>query len=212
MKKSILMITMLMSLATITSMAQQVSDSRDKFIFGLKAGANYSNVYDTQGETFEANAKVGFAGGVFVALPIGKYIGIQPEVLFSQKGFKGTGTLLGSSYNITRTTNFIDVPLLLSIKPWSRLNLLVGPQFSYLLKQTDTFSSYIISTQQIQEFKNDNIRKNMLGFVAGFDVNLGHAVLGIRAGKDYLNNNGDGSSTTPRYKNMWLQGTVGFRF
>jgi len=76
-------------------------------------------------------------------------------------------------------------------------SLRVGPLFSYLLKQTDTFSGNMITTQQIQEFKNDNVRKNMLGIVAGLDVNIGHAVLCIRAGKDYLNNNGDRSLTIP---------------
>jgi hypothetical protein len=79
---------------------------------------------------------------------------VQPEVLFSQKGFKGSGMLMGSPYQVTRTTNYIDMPLMHSIKPTSGITLLAGPQFSLLLNQKDTF--------RIQGFENDNIRKRII--------------------------------------------------
>ncbi len=188
------------------------TDSREKFFFGLKGGTNYSNVYDRAGENFAADSKFGFVGGVFLTIPIGKYVGIQPEILFSQKGFKGSGTLLGSSYALTRTTNYIDVPLMISIKPAPGISLMAGPQFSYLLKQKDEFETAITTNEQIQEFENDNIRKNTLGFIGGIDFNFDHVVLGTRVGWDIKHNNGDGTQTTPRYKNVWLQATLGFRF
>lgn len=187
-------------------------DTRGKFYVGFKGGANYSNVYDTKGENFSADSKFGFVGGVFLTIPIGRFLGIQPEILFSQKGFKGTGTLLGSSYALTRTTNYIDVPLLVSLKPANGITLMAGPQFSYLLKQKDEFTSAVITDEQVQEFKNDNIRKNILGFIGGIDFNFDHVVLGTRIGWDIKHNNGDGTHTTPRYKNVWLQATLGFRF
>jgi hypothetical protein len=34
----------------------------------------------------------------------------------------------------------------------------------------------------------------------------------LRGSWDLKNNNGDGTSTTPRYKNVWYQATVGYRF
>jgi hypothetical protein len=191
---------------------QTPTDTRGKFYVGLKGGANYSNVYDTQGENFATDPKFGFVGGVFLTIPIGRFLGIQPEVLFSQKGFKGTGTLLGSSYGLTRTTNYIDIPLMVSIKPAQGITLMAGPQFSYLLKQKDEFTTDITTAEQIEEFSNDNIRKNTLGFIGGIDFNFNHVVLGTRIGWDIKNNNGDGTSTTPRYKNAWLQATLGFRF
>jgi hypothetical protein len=36
---------------------------------------------------------------------------------------------------------------------------------------------------------------------------MNNIVIGARAGWDLLNNKGDGTSTTPRYKNMWYQAT-----
>ena len=188
------------------------TDFRNKLMFGLKAGVNYSNVYDSQGDQFTADPKLGFTGGGFLSIPIGKYLGIQPEVLFSQKGFKANGNLLGSSYGLTRTANYLDIPLLLAFKPSEFFTILAGPQYSYLLSKKDVINSSSTSFAQETEFKNDNVRKNTLCFTAGIDITMKQIVLGARAGWDIQNNNGDGSSSTPRYKNMWYQGTIGFRF
>jgi Outer membrane protein beta-barrel domain len=189
----------------------QFSKAQSGFLFGLKGGANYSNEYDSKTSDFTSTSKFGFAGGAFFAIPIGKYLGIQPEVLFSQKGFKAEGKVLGSPYDLTRTTNYIDVPLLLTIKPIEYVSIVVGPQYSYLIKQKDVFSNNVFSTEQTKEFDNENLRKNVLGFIGGVDINVKNLVIGLRAGWDVQNNNGDGTTTTPRYKNAWTQATVGFR-
>jgi hypothetical protein len=209
--KKILILSWL-AVTLITTQSKAQTDYREKFTFGLKAGVNSSNVYDAQGDAFIAKQKYGFAGGAFMAIPLGKYLGIQPEVLYSQKGFNGTGYLLGSSYDLSRTTSFIDVPLLFAIKPARFMTFLAGPQFSYLLSQKDVFTNSSATIQQEQVFKNDNIRKNILCFVGGVDFNFNQLVLGARAGWDLKNNNGNDTSTTPRYKNVWLQTTVGVRF
>jgi len=184
------------------------ADSRDKLQLGLKAGVNYSNVYDAQGEEFNADSKFGFVAGGFLTVPIGKYLGIQPEILFSQKGFQATGRILGMDYTFTRTTNFIDIPVLIQLKPIATVTILVGPQFSYMIKQRDEFASALIETQ----FTNDNVQKNILCFIGGADINLDHFVFGARVGWDVTKNNGDGTSTNPRYKNVWYQATLGFKF
>lgn len=213
MKKVILMIAFV-TIAVTNSNAQSTNptDNRDVVSFGFKAGANYSNVYDEQGNDFVADSKFGLAAGAFVAIPFGKFIGIQPEILFSQKGFKSTGTYLGSTYSMTRTTDFIDVPLLFAVKPIDQVTLLFGPQFSYLLKQKDEFTGGTISSTQQQEFDNDDITKNIMALTGGVDFNVDSLVFGMRAGWDIKTNEGDGNSSTPRYKNMWYQATVGYRF
>lgn len=187
-------------------------DFREKISFGIKAGVNLSNVYDSQGEQFNADPKLGLAAGIFVALPLGKYFGVQPEILFSQKGYKGTGSLLGSSYSYSYTSNYIDVPLLFAFKPVSLITILAGPQYSFLVKDTYTFNSALINLEQENEFENDNIRKNTLSFLGGVDINLNRIVIGTRVGWDLQANKGDGTSETPRFKNVWYQATIAFRF
>ena len=208
----------MVTLAVTSSYAQSETttttrtDNREKLFFGLKIGTNYSNVYDTQGENFVADSKFGLAGGAFVSIPIGSYFGIQPEVLFSQKGYKSSGTFLGSSYSMTRTTDYLDIPILVAFKPIENVSILFGPQFSYLMKQKDDFTGGTLTATQEQNYSNDNYRKNTFCLTGGADLNIDHLVIGLRAGWDVQNNNGDGTSTTPRYKNMWYQATVGFRF
>ena len=212
MKNILTLLPVIAVFSTIGHAQSSSEDRREKIQFGIKAGINYSNVYDTKGDEFRATAKAGVAAGIFLGIPLGRYLGIQPEVLFSQKGFQATGRLLGSTYDFTRTTNYIDIPLFLAIKPVKFLTLLAGPQFSYLLKQKDVFANGATTVLQEKEFENDNIRKNTLCFIGGVNINLSHFIIGARAGWDSMNNNGDGTSTTPRYKNTWLQGTVGLRF
>lgn len=211
MKKVIIMIAFV-TIAVTNSNAQTTTDNRETLSFGLKVGANYSNVYDSENQDFVADSKFGLAAGGFVAIPFGRFIGIQPEILFSQKGFKSSGTYLGSTYSMTRTTDYIDVPLLFAVKPIKEVTLLFGPQFSYLMKQKDDFTDGNISSTQQEDFNNDNVRKNTYCLTGGLDFNLDNLVLGLRTGWDVKNNDGDGNATTPRYKNMWHQLTVGYRF
>ncbi|MBP6662862.1 MAG: PorT family protein [Paludibacter sp.] len=194
-----------------TGMAQ-TSDFSEKISIGVKAGANISNVYDTQGDEFDADAKLGFAAGAFVQIPLGRFLGFHPEILFSQKGYQGSGSILGSDYNYTRTTNFIDVPLLIALKASPFVTFLVGPQYSYLVSQKYYLHTALGDVTEEEHFENENLLKNTLSVTGGFDINLSSIVIGARAGWDITNNKGDGTSTTPRYKNMWYQATVGYRF
>ncbi len=210
MKKSIFAITVLFTSIASISVAQDGA-IREKLTFGLKAGANISNVYDQQGQEFNADAKAGFAGGAFVGLPINKYIGVQPEILVSQKGYTGSGILLGTPYSNTRTTTFLDLPLQLQIKPVEFITLLAGVEYSYLLAQNDKYTYGANSSEQNQEFQKDDARRSIFGAVAGLDVNVQHFVFSTKVCWDLLNNARDGSTNTPRYKNVWVQATVGFR-
>ncbi|MCW3072501.1 MAG: hypothetical protein JWO44_2391 [Bacteroidetes bacterium] len=187
-------------------------DSRDRLHFGLKAGINNSNVYNERGEQFKAEPKYGFAGGAFFSVPVGKYLGVQPAALISQKGFHATGTLTGNPYDLSRTTTYLDVPLMIEFKPLTVLTIVGGPQYSYLFNQTDILKGGDNTAIQEQEFRNDNIRKNILSAAVGLDINISRFVFSGRYNFDLQQNNGDGTSNTPTYKNVWLQGTVGIRF
>lgn len=216
MKNSILLFAMI-ALSGFNSYSQTENtptkvDHRDHLLFGVKLGLNYSNVYDAQGDNFVADAKFGVALGGFVSIPIGSFIGVQPELLYSQKGYKSSGTFLGTSYSMTRTTDFLDIPIYFVVKPVENIFLLFGPQYSYLLKRTDDFTGGSLTASDIQTYTNDNLRKNIFGLAGGLDINIDHLIIGLRAAWDTTSNNGDGTSSTPRYKNMWYQATLGFRF
>ena len=207
-KKGALLITLFF--ATI-GFSQSTADTRDELKFGIKAGVNYSNVYDEQGQDFVASGKTGFAAGAFVAIPLGKFFGIQPEVMYSQKGYKATGTALGFNYDYSKTTSYVDVPLLLQIKPIPMLTFVAGPQFSYLLDTKYSFNGNTTTTTEAN-VNSDNYKKNIFGFVVGADVNIDHFLISGRAGWDINKSDAEGNSTAPRYKNQVLQLTVGYIF
>ncbi len=213
MKKLILATSIFSCLMVSQSLTAQDADvdSRGNFAFGIKAGMNYSNVWDEQGQDFRADGKAGFAGGMFIAIPFGKFTGFQPEFLVSQKGFRASGTLSGSSYSFSKTTTYIDVPLYFQVKPVEVIAIVFGPQYSFLVHEKNSYTWGANSSVQEQEFNNDNIRKNILGFSAGADIIVSHVVVSGRMGWDFQANHGDGTSSTPRYKNTWIQFTVGFK-
>lgn len=186
------------------------NDDRDQMRFGFKAGVNFSNVYDEEGNNFVADGKIGLAAGVFLSVPFGKVLGFQPELIYSQKGFKATGSVLGFDYDYKRTTTYLDIPLLLQIKPSSNFTLLAGPQFSYLLETKNEFNN--TSNTVEEEINGDNYKKYIFGFVVGADVNLDQFVIGGRLGWDISKSDSDGNSDSPRYKNQVIQVTLGYRF
>jgi hypothetical protein len=216
MKKTLSTITVLLAiLATTGAFAQEINtdsaDNREKFRFGVKAGMNVSNVYDEEGSDFVADNTVGFVGGAFFAIPIGKYLGFQPEVLYSQKGFEAKGNTLLGDYNFTRTSTYLDIPLQLQIKPAAFITLLAGPQYSYLLKTKNSINGNTSTTQE-EDINSDNYKKNILGFVVGADINLDKFIISGRAGWDISKSDSNGDSTKPRYKNQVLQLTLGYAF
>lgn len=208
MKKKVILLFVSIVMLANAGIAQ---DLRNSIHFGPKVGLNLSNVYDSEGDDFYADTKMGLAAGVFVSIPVGTFLGIQPELLFSQKGFKSSGSVLGDDYTFTRTLNFIDVPLLIAVKPSEWLTIVAGPQYSYLISSKDAFKNSFLNIEQEQEFDNDNLRKNTLCFLGGLDFTINRIVVGTRVGWGLLKNNGDGSTTNPRYKNVWLRATLGFR-
>ncbi len=55
---------------TTTTNEPYSMDNREELSVGIKAGINYSNVYSESGDGYVADGKVGFAGGVFVSIPL----------------------------------------------------------------------------------------------------------------------------------------------
>lgn len=187
------------------------SDLRNRLFIGFKVGGNYSDVYDTYGENFIAKGKAGVVGGAFLSVPITTYVGLQVEGLFSQRGFSSTGTLFGDPYNLTRTSNYIDVPLFLTIKPARYFTFLVGPQYSYLVSEKNAFKNGTTTIAQEVAFDKDHSQQSTVCLVGGVDLNFWHVVVGARAGIDLQRNSTSNASATPRYKNSWVQLTVGYR-
>src|SRR4051812_10077531 len=76
--------------------------------FGVKGGLDVSNIIKTNDPNFNTNYVTGFNAGVTLEIPLIGPLGVQPEVVYAQKGYKA----ILSTGDFTQTRNFIDIPLL----------------------------------------------------------------------------------------------------
>ena len=180
---------------------------------GFKAGFNVSNVIKSGKSDFKSKFKPGLAAGVFVDIPVLEALSFAPEVVFSQKGYQSTGTILGGDYNYKVTTNFIDVLVLAKFWVSEGFNLTVGPQVSFLLSTTESFKSGSREFRTTVEETNKGLKKSLIGGVVGLGYEIGDK-LGINAryALDFQKNNTDGSNEVPEYKNQVIQLGLTYQF
>ena len=188
----------------LTNSSAYDMDGREELKVGIKAGMNYSNVYSESGDDFVADGKAGFAGGVFVSIPLSQLVGIQPELMYSQKGFKGE--VLGAEYKAT--FNYLDLPVHLQIKPTENISILAGPQFSYLLSSKYELGNFSASSDDLE----DDNKRATLGLSAGIDFTLQNFLISARGSWDLSKVNDDNNTSDINYKNQVFQVTLGYRF
>ena len=104
--------------------------------FGIKAGANYSNL-SVQSGSSSSLASYHFGAVLEFKTPI---IGIQPELIYSSQGTKVSGL------NDIKL-DYIAVPIVFKFY-FTKLSLEVGPQFSYLINEN-------FSTQTLTDIKKN---------------------------------------------------------
>ena len=212
-----LSITLLfISLSTVMA-AQEKAENTDKHEpearIGIIGGLNIATIIKTGDPSFSSTPLYGLNAGGLLQLPLGNVIALQPEVLFSQKGYRANGKDGITAYDYRRSLNCLDIPILVRINLAKELGIVVGPQYSYLLSTNTKFNSGTATYMQTVKNDNDNIRKNTFGGVLGLDVNLDNNLfLYGRYTIDFKNNNGDGTSSTPAYKNQVFQVGAGILF
>src|SRR5512143_1888562 len=84
---------------------------------GIKAGANVANVNGNFADNVSNwKSQVGFCGGLFLELNLGRILTLQPEVLYTMKGAEATvveGTLTGTG---KLRFDYLEIPLLLKLR------------------------------------------------------------------------------------------------
>ena len=130
MKKGIFVL----SLLTLVCLATEAQS----FKIGIRAGANMNKI---EGKSFNDEFRYGYHAGGALEIMLGKVVGIQPEVLFSQSNTQ-TGYSFDTLYNSINPglvkdvrLNYISIPVLLNIRPFPFLTLQAGPQFGILMSK-----------------------------------------------------------------------------
>lgn len=158
---------------------------------GPKAGVNFATLNGWNSSGFEANTKVGFHVGGFVAFQLGKLM-IQPELLYSTQGAKIDGSSGEQNYDL----NYFNVPIMVKYRSNGGFYLETGPQFGF--KVGEDYGSNA----------NDIAKSADFSWCAGLGY---HGAGGLGVGARYnvgLSKLGDGTSgafNDPDYKNSVIQ-------
>ena len=190
--------------------------------FGVKAGANLSNLSGDVVNQDQYKNRWGFHGGVMlnIGLVDDDFFSIQPEVLYSQMGFKYADrsyTFLGNNYNYTGNVryDYLQVPVLLKLKTQG-VFFEVGPQYSYLLNVSDNRQLSIngqVSNSRSSTSDLNNVKRNELGYVGGIGYQSKEGFLiGVRYNGAFTDFSKDGYSNNEfrNARNSAFQGYVGF--
>ncbi|TPE43405.1 PorT family protein [Pontibacter mangrovi] len=193
--------------------------------FGVRGGANLANLSgDLQNEDQFEN-KVAFHGGVTLNFPVvEEFFSIQPELLYSRKGFKSnseeyTNLLLQKRRREGSVDyNYLDLPVLGHINA-GPLYFEAGPQLGYLLSVNNKTELYDGDGTRIASDKDakskDGLSEFELGYAAGFGFNASNGIsLGVRyngAFSDFVKEdlNFEGDLTNARHSVFML--TLGLR-
>ena len=112
---------LLLALFSVSIMALS---AQQRVFYGVKAGANLSQLYRKFAQD-GSDLRCGPVAGAFVYYRFaGERLGVQAELLYSERG--------GRYGSVSRAYDYVDVPLLLKVKLYGNLDLNVGGQYGYL--------------------------------------------------------------------------------
>ena len=180
---------LLLTTSTATSYAQKPH-------FGVTVG---TNLYNVTGRSFDEKTKAGFSAGAYGEYFFNRMLGVQSELIWSQvrtKTDQDFNQIYGSYGGVSDAQvylNYISLPVMFAFKPAPELSILIGPQYSYLVNQTEGLLA------QPQWQNKDAFSKSEFSLVFGGQLNLGKVKIGARYSVGLSNMNGINSSDDWRY-------------
>ena len=134
---------------------------------GIKGGYNLAAVsFDGDGETEQRH---GFHVGVYGESFISESFSFQPELLYSQQGYKITT----SSGTFTQKLNYINLPLMLKAYPSKNFFLEAGPQIGLAVSHKEEYEGLFSGSQQYDPNNFDWGMNFGGGFKTDSGINLG---------------------------------------
>ena len=172
---------------------------------GFKIGVNSADLFGEEAKEMEQDmgtelkSKWGLCAGGFIQLNISKVIAIQPEFLYTMKGARMEGELLGETWKVAYNLSYLEVPVLVKfmiptpggVKP----SLFVGPAAAIKLSSKMKME---YAGDSDEEDLSDDVEDMEFGLIIGgglefgkiqFDVryNLGLTTLSVYEGEDIKN-------------------------
>jgi Outer membrane protein beta-barrel domain len=146
--------------------------------FGIKAGGNMAKPMgaDAQDPLATLKSRVGFMGGIFLAVDLGRVVTIQSEILYTMKG--ATYVALDDTFTDKLYADYIEVPLLLKLKiptPVVQPFVFGGPTVGFKLQEK------LMSNGEEIPLADALLKDNDYGAIFGAGLNMGkHLMLDVR--------------------------------
>ena len=144
--------------------------------FGVKGGANIATI-SKEKSWDDTNARIGYYVGVYMHAPVNSIFSIQPEVLYNSVGVKYENSKTSHSLGL----DYVSVPIMFQFEPIPKLFVEAGPQFSFLVGNSDRNITDDVVT--IKKYRNNS---NYNSFDLSGAVGLGFRINNITIGARYL--------------------------
>lgn len=185
--------------------------SAEKIEGGVKGGVSFSDIPKfgdvlTAEVSADTDYRVGAVIGGFVAFPFGRYLSLQPEVLYTQRGMEGSIPTLDETFKLK--LSYIDIPVLLRIGPSSGrgFHVLAGPSFN-----VNVGAQLIVGgTFNDEEDYKDEVEDIDVGLVVGAGYYGGLLIVEGRYQEGLRNV--AAQSEDESYRNRGFAALVGIRF
>ena len=126
----------ILSLIVFLAITATVFSQTNRISGGIVAGGNYSYLKTSDeitGITYDWKWKFGPAGGVYLNIPFGNTVSLQPSLLYSQMGAMYYITDNTGTQKWTQNLGYLSVPVPLKINAGNSVAFLVGPQVDFLV-------------------------------------------------------------------------------
>jgi len=138
--------------------------------FGIKAGGNMAKPTgaDARDPLATLKSRVGFMGGVFLAVDFSRVVSVQSEVLYTMKG--ATYVSLDDTFTDKLYADYIEVPLLIKLKiptPIVQPFIFGGPTVGFKLQEK------LVSNGEEVPRASAFLKNNDYGTIFGAGLNLG---------------------------------------
>jgi hypothetical protein len=150
--KKLIFLTVLVVLGMTVSNAQTETKTTT-FRWGPTAGVNFSGA---SGDVDDIDSRTGFRAGVVASLEISELFSVQPEVVYSMRGWK--------EQNLTIKIDYVEVPIMADFEVVDGLSLQGGPIIGF------NISAELVNgmTVDIQ----DDVESISFGFAIGAQYEL----------------------------------------
>lgn len=158
---------------------------------GLRFGANLPDVSftDEDGNSideFDSKNNTGFVFGAVLELGVSENFAIQPELLFSQHGFKFEDTFFDEKISVKTRFNYLQLPVLAKAKFGSDafgFNIVAGPHLGFGIGDIST-EAEVSGEKEIESVSWDEAEFNKFDFGVTGGVGISLAAGPGRLGLD----------------------------